>query len=225
MDEQSSAQVTDELRWLARGPSDMARRFSGYVINGFRFHTKKRERLLKTQNSGVVVKTKISSNEINYYGQLTDIIQLDYSGRYKAVLFKCDWVDINRGCKKDKFGRTLVNFKFLKHTGKDICDDPYVFASQAKKVFYVWDERNKDWPVVENVKVRDTYDMGDEDHNDIEAMSEQTTHDIDEATQNENDWLRREVNDDDEVLEVEANAIAIHDDSNSDDDVNQEDCI
>ena len=58
MDEEGSPQVTHELRWLARGPYEVIRRFTGYIINGFRFHTKKRERDLKTQNSIVVMKTK-----------------------------------------------------------------------------------------------------------------------------------------------------------------------
>jgi len=95
-----------------------------------------------------------SNDEINYYGAIIDIIQLDYSGKYKVVLFKCDWIDIKKGVKKDKFGMTLVNFKFLKHTGKNLWDDPFVFASQAKKVFYVYDERSKDWSVVLDEKVR-----------------------------------------------------------------------
>nr|XP_027190486.1 uncharacterized protein LOC113786665 [Cicer arietinum] len=71
------------------------------------------------------------------------------------------------GIKKDKFDMTLVNFKFLKHTGKN---DPFVFASQAKNVFYIYDERNKDWLVVLNAKVRDIYDMGDEESNEIEEI-------------------------------------------------------
>ena len=37
---------------------------------------------------------------------------------------------------------TLVNFNYLQHRGNDICDDPFVFASQAKKVFYV-ENKNK----------------------------------------------------------------------------------
>nr|XP_004494940.1 uncharacterized protein LOC101496411 [Cicer arietinum] len=90
MDEQKSSEVTHELRWLSRGPSEVVRRYTGYAINGFRFHTKKRERFLKTQNSGVVVKTKTSKDEINYYGAITDTLLLDYSGKYKFVLFKCD---------------------------------------------------------------------------------------------------------------------------------------
>lgn len=73
---------------------------------------------------------------------------MDYSGKYKAVLFKSDLIDIKKGVKKDKFRMTVVNFKFLKHTGNDLWDDPFIFASQAKKVFYVYDERSKDWHVV-----------------------------------------------------------------------------
>jgi len=184
LDEQGSQEITHELRWLARGPVEVARRYTGYTINGFRFHTRKRERYLKTQNSGIVVRTETSNDEVNYYGAIIDIIQLDYSGKYKAVLFKCDWIDVKKGVKKDKFGMTLVNFKYLKHTGKNLCDDPFVFASQAKKVFYVHDERSKDWSVALDAKVRDVYDMGDQDSNDIEKINEQPIHNISETTQN-----------------------------------------
>jgi hypothetical protein len=79
---------------------------------------------------------------------------------------------------------TLVNFKFLKHTGKNIWDDPFVFASQAKNVFYVHDERSKDWSVALDAKVRDVYDMGDEDSNVVEEINEQPIHNTSETTQN-----------------------------------------
>ncbi|XP_039133790.1 uncharacterized protein LOC120270791 [Dioscorea cayenensis subsp. rotundata] len=52
LEQQGNANITDELRLLARGPMDTARRYTGYIVNGFRFHTKARERLLRTQNSG-----------------------------------------------------------------------------------------------------------------------------------------------------------------------------
>ncbi|XP_039140514.1 uncharacterized protein LOC120277730 [Dioscorea cayenensis subsp. rotundata] len=171
LEQQGNANITDELRLLARGPMDTTRRYTGYIVNGFRFHTKARERWLKTQNSGVVVTSKMMSyassrdarpieGEINYYGVLTDIIQLNYSGRFKVVLFKCDWIDPNRGLKKDKFGFTIVNFSHLAHSGTNLVDDPFVFASQAKKVFYVQDEKNKDWLIVKHAKLRDIYDIG-----------------------------------------------------------------
>jgi hypothetical protein len=113
------------------------------------------------------------------------------------VLFKYDWIDIKKGIKKDKFGMTLVNFKFLKHTGKNIWDDPFVFASQAKKVFYVYDERNKDWHVVLDAKVRDIYDMGDGESDEVEEIHEQLPHNTSEATQNVNDLIGVSIADND----------------------------
>ncbi|WJX68174.1 hypothetical protein P8452_52570 [Trifolium repens] len=47
--------ITSEIEWLARGPNNIARRFHGYNINGFKFRTEKKEQGLKTQNSGVVM--------------------------------------------------------------------------------------------------------------------------------------------------------------------------
>ena len=138
--------MTNAIKWLTCDPLEIVRRYSRYIVNEIRFHKKTCERCLKTQNNDIVVIVKTLSyagsrdknpkkGEINYYGALTYIIQLDYSGIYKVVLFKCDWVDINRGCKIDNFGMTLVNFNYLQHIGNDICDDPFVFASEAKKVF------------------------------------------------------------------------------------------
>ena len=145
-----------------------------------------------------------SNDEINYYGAITIIIQLDYSGKYKVVLFKCDQIDIKKGVRKDKFGMTLVNLKFLKHTGKNLWDDPFVFASQAKKVFYVYDERSKDWSVVLDAKVRDVYDMGDEDSNDVEEINEQPIHNTSETTQNVDALIAVSVREHD-FLEVDVN--------------------
>ena len=67
---------------------------------------------------------------------------------------------------------TLVNFYYLQHIGNDICDDPFIFASQAKKVFYVENKIQNDWLVVVHAKIRDVYDMGDEQSNDIDQGNE-----------------------------------------------------
>ena len=40
-----------------------------------------------THNSGVVNTSKVES--VNYDGRLRDIIELDYYGNFKVVLFKC----------------------------------------------------------------------------------------------------------------------------------------
>ena len=53
----------------------------------------------------------IAEDGVNYYGRLSDIIELSYR-EYKVVLFKCDWYDVHHrvGLQKDDFGFTLVNF-------------------------------------------------------------------------------------------------------------------
>ena len=51
----SKVLVSEELLCLAQGPMKGVTSYEGYVINGFRFHTRRRQRNRKTQNSGVVV--------------------------------------------------------------------------------------------------------------------------------------------------------------------------
>jgi len=53
----------------------------------------------------------IAEDGVNYYGRLSDIIELSYR-EYKVVLFKCVWYDVHHrvGLQKDDFGFTLVNF-------------------------------------------------------------------------------------------------------------------
>ena len=62
---------------------------------------------------------------------LIDIIELNYSDKNRYVLFKCQLVDVisGRGCKKDEFGFSLVNFSQLIHTSDQLIDKPYVLAS------------------------------------------------------------------------------------------------
>ena len=96
-----------------------------------------------------------------YYGQIVDIIELDYYSECKVVLFRCDWVNVNsRGLKKDKRGFTLLNFSHRIHEGGALKDDPYIFSSQAQQVFYIEDENDKGWEHVIRVKPRDTYRLG-----------------------------------------------------------------
>ncbi|KAK5770986.1 hypothetical protein PVK06_047153 [Gossypium arboreum] len=132
--------VNDKVKWLSQGPNRVVKRYSGFIMNGFRFHTKYRERLRRTQNCGVVVNSLITSyasardsnpveGNVEYYGLLTDIIELDYYGKWKVVLFRCDWADANtaRGIKNDQFGFTMVNFSRLIHTGEHLIDEPDLF--------------------------------------------------------------------------------------------------
>ncbi|KAK5838821.1 hypothetical protein PVK06_007560 [Gossypium arboreum] len=84
----SGKDVNDEVKWISQGPNRVIKRYSAFLINGYRFHTKYRERMRRTQNCGVVVNSSITSyasardsnpveGNVEYYGLLTDIIELD----------------------------------------------------------------------------------------------------------------------------------------------------
>ena len=99
------------------------------------------------------------SGDVNYYGVLTDIIELYYTKAYRHVLFKCDWVDFNRGLiKHDDFGFTLVNFNHLLYRRQQLIDEPFILASQAQQVFYVQDPVDENWHVVVKTRPRDFFD-------------------------------------------------------------------
>ncbi|WVZ54526.1 hypothetical protein U9M48_005311 [Paspalum notatum var. saurae] len=57
--------ISKKVRALAAKPSRFGVRYSGYIINGFRFHTMSREAARLTQKSGEV---NIADDGLNYYG-------------------------------------------------------------------------------------------------------------------------------------------------------------
>ena len=71
-------------------------------------------------------------------------------------------MDINRGLKTFRNGYACINFSKLMHTGRYLHDDPFVFSSQAKQVFYAEDEKQKGWLHVIKTKVRDIFDLGED---------------------------------------------------------------
>ena len=99
------------------GPLPTAKRFTGYVINGYRFYTRFRDAKCTTQNNGVFLTALTTSfasskdqnplvGEVNYYGSIEEILELDYWGEFTVVLFKCCWYQE----EKDLYGLTRVNF-------------------------------------------------------------------------------------------------------------------
>ena len=149
--------MPDDLKYLARGPTPHARRFTAFNVNGYKFRTQSREHGMKTQNSRVFLTSSTScvassadnnirEADLAYYGKLEDIIELNYYGKFKVTLFKCKWADTTqeRGFKKYAWGFTCINFSRLIHIGDHEDHDPYIEASQAEMVYYVNDEVNKD---------------------------------------------------------------------------------
>jgi len=49
---------------------------------------------LKSQNSGVLVRGNENTGNLDYFGVLTDITELGYSGGNNVILFRCDWWDV-----------------------------------------------------------------------------------------------------------------------------------
>lgn len=159
--------ITKELRALASGPAEVVKTYTGFIINGFRFHTKDLERKRKTQNSGVVLQAMTNSfssardnnpiaGDVTYYGVLNDIIELEYAIDKKVVLFNCDWISNGKRITKDENGFTLLNFKGLKRH-----NEPFILACQAQ-VFYVADPVDKGWQVMIKTTARDSYDMNEQ---------------------------------------------------------------
>ncbi|XP_050222417.1 uncharacterized protein LOC126672509 [Mercurialis annua] len=86
--------TTDHLYVLGLGPDIRVTRYSGIIANGVRFHTTERDSFRRTQNSGVSVKGEHNLKEIDFFGVVTDIIDLQYIHGNHVFLFKCDWWDV-----------------------------------------------------------------------------------------------------------------------------------
>uniref|UniRef100_A0A1U7W3C0 Uncharacterized protein LOC104224561 n=1 Tax=Nicotiana sylvestris TaxID=4096 RepID=A0A1U7W3C0_NICSY len=107
----SQGRTNDELISLAVGSAPLVHRYSIFVVNGFKFHTKELALRRKMQNSSVLVRGDDSDSNKEYYGVLEDIYELSYVGNIKVYLFKCHWWDVTRlgrGYKIDKYGFTKI---------------------------------------------------------------------------------------------------------------------
>ncbi|RDX87975.1 hypothetical protein CR513_30485, partial [Mucuna pruriens] len=80
---------------LAWGPKRKVESWTMYIINGFKFHTIVWSEDMNSINHGVYIRGTNGQLESDFYGNLFDIIQLEYIGFpiMKLVLFKCDWFD------------------------------------------------------------------------------------------------------------------------------------
>ncbi|KAL6575606.1 hypothetical protein OROHE_000983 [Orobanche hederae] len=154
---QKPEEVTRELWCLANGPSRLySSCYNGCIVNEVRFHTRDRDAVRRTQNSGIVVEGTHKNQPMEYFGFLKRVIELSYIGSYKVVLFECEWFDT--GSKKtmqvDKYFTSVdVSSRWYKN-------DPFVLPIQVQQVFYINDTKlGKNWQIVERVRHRHLWDL------------------------------------------------------------------
>ncbi|QHO28660.1 uncharacterized protein DS421_7g218620 [Arachis hypogaea] len=127
-------------------------------------YVRQREARRKTQNSGVTLVALTTSfasakdpnpirAKVFYYGRINDIIELDYFGNFKVVLFRCDWYET----QEDGYGSSYVQFN-----KKCYQEEPFVLACQVHQCFYVQDPFDQNKHYVMKSIPRDLFNIGDE---------------------------------------------------------------
>ena len=156
------------MRWIAHGPHPVVTTYNSYAINGCHYHTKSHDKNKTVQNSGVslVAKTmQVCSSkdknpiigEMSFYGVIEEIWELNYNS-FKVAIFKCDWVENSGGIKTDELGFVLVDLSRVGHK-----NDSFIFATQAKQVFFVEDPSDSRWSIVLTPPQRDFADQYNDD--------------------------------------------------------------
>jgi hypothetical protein len=175
--------VSKELYSLACGPDPQVAFFKGCIVNGVRFQTEDREETRRTQNSGISVPGEHELTNIDYYGELKNILELRYMGGNRIYLFECNWWNIgNRlGMQNDEHF-TSVNTSRIWYEF-----DPFILACQASQVFYLNDPKfGSSWKVVQNISHRNIYDIPIV----VEGESEEDDQDHGDMVYQENECVR-----------------------------------
>jgi hypothetical protein len=161
--------MSAELRQVANGFAYRVRKYSGYDVNGYRFHTTSYNQSRpnrKTMCSGVFT---LSLDSVDYFGRIEEIYELNFYGSkpLTPVIFKSYWFDpqltrqthSNLGIVEIRQDSTLLG------------DDVYIVAQQATQVYYLpyacqTKEHLKGWDVVYKVSPHGKLPVpNDEDYN------------------------------------------------------------
>ncbi|KAK1416674.1 hypothetical protein QVD17_25789 [Tagetes erecta] len=154
------------LRGIAQGPFTYVKLHKGYLVNGYKFHTRTAYDGRVTQNSGVCVKgASYNEKEHDYYGFLDEILELEYHstiGRCIVVLFRCTWFDPVEGVRVDP----KTHMVDVKPTSIGCENDPFILASQAQQVYYTsYPSKAKElkgWLAVVKTTPRGIYELAED---------------------------------------------------------------
>ncbi|TVU14232.1 hypothetical protein EJB05_37687, partial [Eragrostis curvula] len=155
--------VPHDLEALASQPLLRVKVYSECIIKDVRYQTIEVDKIIKTQNSGVVVSSFHDRRQVDFYGVIKDIIELQYNSTPEAnrtvVLFWCDWFDKNeKNVVADAFFKSINTAKLWYK------DQPYVLAQQVRKVFYLpCTLKGRDWKVVQHFEQRNLYNVRQQD--------------------------------------------------------------
>ena len=85
------ADEAETVKRLVSSPSTQITMWQGYDINGYRFHTKEKDKKSPTQNNEVRYEgIDVSMGQRRqYYGQVEEIWELDYDGELQIPIFQC----------------------------------------------------------------------------------------------------------------------------------------
>lgn len=158
-------EVSEGLYALSCGPDLRVKTCAACIVNGVRYSTMDREKYLQTQNSGVMTEGTHDGENIDFYGVLKEIIELQYNSNFEArrsvVLFRCDWY--NQGGKTRGI-RDDGHFKSINVQSLWYKTDPFILATQSRKIFYLQDTSlGKEWRVVQKFEHRNIYDVAEKD--------------------------------------------------------------
>ncbi|KAG8369728.1 hypothetical protein BUALT_Bualt14G0044000 [Buddleja alternifolia] len=176
--EDPSNAVDDRIVRLSYLPCRVAKRYKGYFVNGFKFHTKEYGNSKSTMNSGVWVWGTSNENDMtDYYGMLEEIIELEYFGNEnKVVLFKCHWYDTtsNNGIRvHPRLKLVEINQKSKLNTS-----DKFILAQQVYYTDFpkhpIRHSRSRvrgEWRAVCKIKARSRIDVPHlEEHDDNDQL-------------------------------------------------------
>jgi len=229
-------QINEDLYALASLPDLRLRIFSGCIVDGVRYHTVECESSRRTQNSGVMVEGSHNGEDIDFYGQLKEVLQLQYnsdaSNQRTVVLFKCDWFDT---CSKKSRMKNGGYFKSISHGSCWYKDDAFILATQATKVFYLDDNKHGEpWKVVQKFSHRHLWNVNEEENEDMQEGGVDLTYQddeqeisqveaqegcsIDEQPVNEEDGINVEASLVDQIRRQREPEVEEHDLYNEDDD-------
>jgi hypothetical protein len=160
-----------------------------------------------TQNSTIKTAGVHGEDIIDFYGTITDIIQLTYdknsNGRRTVILLRCQWYNLegrSYGTKSDGY------FKSINIQGRWYKDDPFIMATDASQVFLLDDTKlGPCWRGLQEFGHRHIFDV--EESNTTQPIQVQIQMRCQEAYQEDHissrDGVVRDINPDLDLLHMD----------------------